>query len=162
MKKTILFFAIICFLFLSCNNNTNSVPSVNGQVYQNNANDDIFETSLRTDINLCASLTNRNGFLNGYIRRTGSSGIIGTWYKYYDKDSSAYRIEELTFNVDGTWTNITNRPVRNETNRSSGRYEVCERNGDFYIKIFYSTREYNLQYFVSNGYFCHEESGCPI
>ena len=187
MKKLIIILSLFTLVFTSCstgsgsptttdtnttNQPTNSSPTNNtptnsgtttsnnqtGQIYQNNATDTMFRVSGNNNAVDVSSLN----WLNGYIRSGTGTGLIGTWSRSYDINYSNQREETLTFNVNGTWSCVTNYVKRNEINRSNGTYEVYINNGQFYIRVFWSTREYNLKYVVSNSYLCHETSGCPI
>ena len=156
MKKLFILLSVIILVFASCKTATqNNSIDRNKQEYKTNATDDMFEYYDETYMSVRAK--NRSKWLNGFKKTKGESGLIGTWIRSYND-----RTEELSFYADGSWQCVKNYTTKNEINRINGTFEVSTVDDIFYIRIFWSTREYNLQYLVSDNYYCHEDSGCPI
>ena len=155
MKK--LFFIFLCIFIVSCNFDSSVVDKI---AFENNASDSDFLCTTTIDkktgkelIDVC--VRNNSAFLNGYRRVSGESGVIGTWELIYD----TYE-KEVTLYNDGTFKLITTR--EGVIDRDKGTFEVLKEDDIYYIIIKWSTREYKLRYFVSDNYFCPEDSSCPV
>jgi hypothetical protein len=159
MKKY-LFLSLLSLLFLSCNTESNSI---NPLVFENNEIDSNFTCQIYNntagDEEIHVFHNTREGYLNGYKRLSGTTGVVGKWIKKYDTYS-----REVTLNTDNTFTMITTED--NEIDKDSGQYEIIKENDIYYIIIEWNfgskIKQYKLEYVVSDNYFCHEQSGCPL
>ena len=164
MKKLLMILLIIPLILTGCKQDEASESKYDLEhiAYSNNATNDDFEYSLQfgLSVNLKKSI-NGDSYLNGYAKDfSDTQGIIGTW-RNSDTRSPAYE-KCVTFKSNGTYEFIYENNYANTVDRYKDNYELYTKNGDFYIRIFWNNREYNLKYFVSDLFFSHESSGCPI
>ena len=165
MKKLFILLSVVfCITLVACTNASNPNNS-NRQEYQNNTTDEHF--SLKTQVVLQENWYHYETDINGswstvHKRTSGTSGVVGTWtYRNYSEYASQNYDVVLTFNDDGTYERVAKKPDGDAI--LEGTYEVSKDGDDFYIKIHWSSRVYNLKYLVSDSYFCHQAgSGCPI
>ena len=171
MKKLfIIFLTFFCTILISCSNVSNTDSSTteesnsstssgssdnsNIQGYQNNSVDSEFNYYEITG-GFYVTVESKS-WLNGYKRTSGTSGIVGTWHN----EIPSYN-KTITFNSNGTYTG-TYTESNGTITYYNGIYELSKNGNVCYIRIIWNSTEYNLQYMVSNNYFCHQDSGCPI
>ena len=144
MKKIFLLVIVVLTLsFISCSQNSgsNNAFDPNGIATKNNATDDMFEKTGKT--NRLIIVTDKDwGY--GWYREEGTSGILGTWY--FCGNSNAH----LTFYADGTYHYIDDN--LEYIDRISDNYELYVENDIYHIIIWNGTRGYKSEYLTSDNY----------
>lgn len=153
MKKILflIFFLILVLslFFISCSNNSSSNKDFdpNGIATKNNATDDMFGRTEKTN----KLITVPNGYASyGWFRVDGTSGILGTWDYYTGAGPDLH--DHLTFNADGTYTYIANNA--SYIDNISDIYKVYIENDVYHIIIWNGSRGYKNTYLASDNYLC--------
>lgn len=178
MKKLLILFAMLCFVFASCNNTSQSSSdeetsssdkekssstkdSGKKQELKNNATDDMFDVSNYTEQNgrqwstIALVDDMQKSWSEGFQRQSGESGIIGEWIQKRSFDE-----DYIYFKDDGTFINIWTKSIKSQNKSNmSGTYSVYESDGIFKMKLSWSGYDYDFEYLVSDNYFITESNG---